>query len=65
MKVGDIVRYSTGPTALLRILDIVHDRRVYGRHVLGGYVGAELGDCKPATENEKMLWKHYIKVYSR
>ena len=63
-KVGDIVRYSSGKTALMR-LDWEysqnykcksHGYRLYGIQFFGGAVGAYERDCKLATKEEIELF---------
>lgn len=50
-KVGDIVRYSAGPTAIMTIQHVSKDHaglglhRYYGRQYYGGSVGAYEKDC--------------------
>ena len=60
-KVGDIVRYAEGPTALLKIDTVkipyggAHGR-YWGWHVLGGACGAYHEECVPASAADIDLW---------
>jgi hypothetical protein len=62
-KVGDVVRYSDGPTALFKITSIIPDPvrtganvRYYGDHILGGSAAAYDSDCSPATDDDTLRW---------
>lgn len=65
-KVGDIVRYGDGPTALMKITQVreigagyCQYYRFYGDHVLRGLVGANSEDCRaPTLDDIKTWWKH-------
>lgn len=53
-SIGDVVRYGDGPTALMRITDLVNGR-AYGEQALGGSVGADrerLSFASPADLDE-------------
>ena len=60
-SVGDVIRYSSGPTALMRVSNVSenhggYEHRYYGQQCLGGIVGAYESDCSPATEDDKKEW---------
>jgi hypothetical protein len=59
MRIGDIVRYDIGPTALMKIEEI-HivggQNRFYGKQCMGGLVGAYENQCIPANQNDHLLW---------
>lgn len=77
-KVGDIVRYNHGQTALMKITDIVarpnvkdwsgrevNSARYYGEHCLGGSVGAN-HECVQAASPEDLLeWEACAREYKR
>lgn len=64
MKIGDIVRYRKGPTALLRI-EKIYDytgkvgEHFSGTHCCGGTHGAYASDCVVADERDKITWNNY------
>ena len=54
-KVGDIVRYASGVSALFRYEGPVNVGRLYGTHVLGGAIGASdqtFFDLQPASAED-------------
>lgn len=54
-KVGDIVRYGSGVSALFRYEGHVNAGRLYGTHVLGGAIGASdqtFFDLQPASAED-------------
>lgn len=60
-KVGDILRYDDGSTALFRVESISPkhgglEDRYYGRQCFGGSVGAYASDCLPASEADLKKW---------
>ncbi len=62
IRVGDMVRYSDGPTALLIVTDIKdhgkdRPRTYYGRHCMGGTgVGYE-PDVRHASDADRITWE--------
>lgn len=64
MKVGDIVRYATGPTALMKITHVSrkHDGvtdRFFGWQCLGGLIGAYADECSPINPNDQREWNNH------
>ncbi len=62
MKIGDVVRFAAGPTALMRI-DLISKNhggrgvhRFYGTHCMGRACGAYERDCTLATAGELETW---------
>lgn len=60
-KVGDVLRYHWGETALFRVdhVSVNHggfDHRYYGRHVMGGTQGAYEENCRPASAKDLLVW---------
>ena len=61
-KVDEIVRYSDGPTALMRIDNVSKDHggmgshRYYGAQFYGGAIGAYESDITHATKAEVEKW---------
>jgi len=61
-KIGDIVRYDHGQTALMKIKEISHDHgqigqtRYYGKSFYGSAMGVYWNDCSPASSVDKMVW---------
>lgn len=61
-KVGDILRYDNGHTALFRVEHVSEDHdgrgghRYYGQTFYGSSLGAYEQDCQPATKFEKARW---------
>lgn len=57
---GDIVRYGEGPTALMRVSNIVSNgpqgAYCHGSHVLGGVHGAMASDLRAATQEDLETW---------
>jgi hypothetical protein len=65
-KIGDVVRYSDKPTALFEVVNYFEHGsaiRYYGRHMLGGLIGAYEAECFLASEADLLLWNS--KVYYR
>lgn len=66
-KVGDIVRYNDGVTALMRIsfISLNHagpgDHRYYGQQCMGGTYGAYQQDCRAATPKDRATWSEHGK----
>lgn len=60
-KIGDILRYSYGPTALFKVTEISPNHggsvRYYGRQYYGDIMGAYEEDCKRATDTEILDFK--------
>lgn len=62
MKVGDVVRYRKGATALMKV-ERLYDYggkigiRFEGMHVCGGHHEAYESDCIPASEEDKKHWQ--------
>lgn len=62
-KVGDIIRYGRGETALMKITEESPNHggpglhRYYGLQYYGGPMGAWLKDCSAATERDLELWR--------
>lgn len=59
--IGEILRYSDGPTALFRVESVNHSDdpsrcRYYGTQCLGGVVGAYHKDCVPPDNNDLAMW---------
>ena len=61
IRVGDMVRYGSGPTALM-IVTLVsrkHDGetdRYYGEQLYGGSVGEYADACSLANDYDRALW---------
>lgn len=66
-KVGDIVRYGKGPTALMQISHTHENHGRYGAHLHYGNqcimatVGAYDADCTPASEEDLLTWAEWTK----
>lgn len=60
-SIGDIARYGNGPTALMRITDLVNGR-AYGEHVLGGSVGAGREELSFASQADIDEWRRHSEV---
>jgi len=62
-QIGNILRYSNGPTALMRIdsISLNHggkgNHRYYGIHVLDGKKGVYHRDAKPASDSDLAEWR--------
>lgn len=61
-KVGDIIRYGGGSTALMQIEYISKNHggygdRFYGLHCLGGAHGAYASQCSEATAADIAQWQ--------
>lgn len=60
-KIGDIVRYAAGPTALMKITDVSLNHgghiRYYGIQFYGDRMGAYEQDCWSATQEEILKFK--------
>lgn len=59
-EVGEVIRYSEGPTALMEVKNVRRAGgflRYYGEQYFGGPVGAFEFDCSPATEAEIADWR--------
>lgn len=67
-KVGDIVRYGDGSTALMKIEHISENHggkdqhRYYGRQFFGSPMGAYKSDCSDATEKEILAYRDEASV---
>lgn len=62
MKVGDVVRYDAGPTALMQIEYVSPNHggfgdRFFGLQCMGGSCGAYASSCSPATEKDMATWR--------
>jgi hypothetical protein len=63
LKVGDVIRYLDGPTALMRVERISRNHggpnvdRYYGIQHFGGGVGAYADSCRCATADEVALYE--------
>lgn len=57
-KIGDVVRYNSGPTALMRIdsISVGERTRYYGTQYYGAAVGAYDHDCQGASAAEAAAW---------
>lgn len=59
-KVGDVVRYGCGCTALMRIDHISENHgghaRYYGEHCMGGPHGAYAMDCVAPSDTDMQTW---------
>lgn len=64
-KIGDILRYSTGETALLQVIHVNPDYggipRYWGRHCMGGSVAAYQDDCSLASATDLETWAENIR----
>jgi hypothetical protein len=63
---GDVVRYASGPTALMAIETIraPHGNaraRYWGTHCLGGVTGANHDKCTPADATDMRAWVKHAK----
>jgi hypothetical protein len=59
MRVGDIVRYDMGSTALMKIEQITivgHLKRFYGQQCMGGLCGVYEDRCIRANMNDHFVW---------
>lgn len=61
-KVGDILRYGEGATALMEVeaISVSHggsSARYYGRQFFGGAVAAYHGQVKPSTDDEQQRFR--------
>ncbi len=57
LRVGQVVRYGEGKTAIMKIVDFGFGGRVYGEHVLGGPMGADLEQLTEASMEDIHTWK--------
>lgn len=61
-KVGDIIRYAYGPTALMRVAHVSEshgmDHRYYGDSFHGSPIGAYESDVRPASGQDLQTWAH-------
>ena len=59
-KVGDVIRFDRGPTALMEITEISNPHggsvRYYGKTWHGSTIGVYQYDAIKATERELVLW---------
>lgn len=55
-QIGDVVRYSQGQTALMRIDEINNNGRAFGIQCMGSFTGAYLFDCVPASAKDIETW---------
>lgn len=58
-KVGEIIRYEYGPSALMQIETVVmygEEPRYYGLQCCGGGVGAYHRACERATDEDYRVW---------
>lgn len=58
-KKGDIVRYSSGPTALMRLDEPHAGIGWHGSHVLGGVTFAPTGNIKPPSNEDIETWRKH------
>lgn len=69
-KIGDILRYGSGSSALMRVsyVSVGHGgspARYYGQHCLGGSHGAYHENVKAATEEDRRTWEQLGAEYKR
>jgi hypothetical protein len=66
-KVGDILRYDSGPTALMVVTYISENHggshRYYGQQCYGGGCGAYEYDCTLASAKDLTTWETERKRY--
>ena len=64
-KIGDVLRYDTGPTALFRVDAVSKNHagpgkhRYYGTHCGGTPEGVYESDCQPANKADMKKWREY------
>jgi hypothetical protein len=60
-KIGDIIRYGSGPTALMRIDHISENHgiedRYYGKQCYGSAMGVYRSDAKHASQEDIKTWE--------
>lgn len=64
-RIGTIVRYSKGSSALMRILrieDDTHGTRLYGMNIIGEEQGAYAHNCVVASGADLGVWESYTGV---
>ena len=68
-KAGDVIRYSRGETALMRVESVSIDHagqgrhRYYGEQCYGGVIGAYEADCSMPTARDLKTWASERKRY--
>lgn len=63
-KLGDVIRYGSGETALMRVDQISEGHggqvaRYYGQQFYGGVVGAYHDDCRAASPVDLQNWENH------
>lgn len=56
-KIGDIVRYSDGPSALMRLEHVAPWGGLYGEQYFGGSVMGLPDRCQPASPHDLASWR--------
>jgi len=60
-RIGQVVRFGEGSTAVMKITSLSFGGRVYGDHILGGATGADLDDLQEATAHDLVKWEQRSK----
>ena len=55
MFIGDIIRYGTGSTALMKLSNI-SNKRCYGTQFFGDVIGRAMSECSLATKEDITKW---------